>query len=591
MCGIHLIWGKGANEESINLLMESAKHRGPDQSAAFSPWPGIWVGVNRLKILHPGPEADQPFWSPDGRSFLIWNGELYNYRDLKKLLHRMGVEFFTQSDTEVLLHWLRIFGAKGLEKIQGMFALIYVDLSGQQVLVARDKNGEKPLYFFQNQDSLIISSESRGIAQLSSKKLDRYQLDYYFYLRTPQPGRTFFKGVKEWKPSRFSEIKQFSAFRWDNIPPLPRLSLEPTQESFKRTLLGAIRTQFHADVPVGMMLSGGADSSLLYALWYRETGVPLPSYTIQTEKKHASKYADGTFSTRFSQQFPMEHHLVEVNQQVFLEHVDDYLLSLDYPVGDSAGFLIWLIGNFARNQVKVLLSGAGADELWGGYQRHRAFDQYLSHKKLLLTIKPWIKKIPLGRKWDKFIAGIDPDPHRTFLNFSALQPVPADLFTDYERVFDTKLPLYTRMLDFDRKAYLVQDVLKIQDNALMTHGIEGRSPYLDESLIQFWRSIGDESLLKGKGWIKELLEELDLSWVAKRSKFGFGLPLQEWLIESGPFSQRVFQSLAEFKQSYGSLLDSNQHDVISNPQKYAKTHFLILFNLFILAEWLKLQKL
>ncbi|MFC3416598.1 asparagine synthase (glutamine-hydrolyzing) [Algoriphagus hitonicola] len=591
MCGIHLIWGKGANEESIKLLMESARHRGPDQSASFSPWPGMWVGVNRLKIIHPGPEADQPFWSPDGRSFLIWNGELYNYQELRNLLHRMGVEFFTQSDTEVLLHWLRIFGAKGLEKIQGMFALIFVDLSGQQVLVARDKNGEKPLYFLQNQDSLIVSSESRGIAKLSEKKLDRYQLDYFFYLRTPQPGRTFFKGVKEWKPSRFSEIKQYSAFRWDNIPSLPKKEISTTAESFKSLLQDAILKQFHADVPVGMMLSGGADSSLLYALWYRKTGVPLPGYTIQTEKKYASKYADGTFSAKFSQQFPMEHHLVKVDQQVFLEHFEEYMHSLDYPVGDSASFLTWLIGHEAKKEVKVLISGAGADELWGGYQRHQAFDRYLQNKKLLLAVNPWAKNLPLGRKWEKFFSAIDPDPNRTFLNFSALQPIPSDLFTDYERVFDKKLPLYTQMLDFDRQVYLVQDVLKIYDNALMAHGIEGRSPYLDDNLIQFWRSISDESLLKGKVWIKELLEELDLSWIAKRSKFGFGLPLQEWLTENGPFSKRVFEGLRDLDQNYGSMLNLEAKAILANPKKYASSQFLTLYNLFVLGEWLKLQKL
>ncbi|WP_297336500.1 asparagine synthase (glutamine-hydrolyzing) [Algoriphagus sp.] len=591
MCGIHLIWGKGANQEAIHSLMERAQHRGPDQSATYSPWPGMWVGVNRLKILHPGPEADQPFWSPDGSAFLIWNGELYNYQDLRNLLLRMGVEFFTQSDTEVLLHWLRIFGAKGLEKIQGMFALIYVDLSIQQALVARDKNGEKPLYFHQNQDSLIISSENRGIAALVNAKLDQNQLDYFFYLRTPQPGRTFFKGVKEWKSSRFSEIKQHSAFRWDNIQILPQKEIPKTATTFKGLLLDAILKQFHADAPVGMMLSGGADSSLLYALWYRQTGIPLPSYTIQTEQKYSSKYADGTFSSKFSQQFPMDHQLVKVDQKVFLDHLAEYVVSLDYPVGDSASFLTWLIGQEAQMKVKVLISGAGADELWGGYQRHQAFDRYLQYQKLLLAVKPWVKFLPWSRRRKKFFAGIDPDPNRTFLNFSALQAIPGDLFSDYERVFNKNLSPYTRMLDFDRQVYLVQDVLKIQDNALMAHGIEGRSPYLDENLIQFWRSIADEELLKNKRWIKELLEELDLSWVAKRSKFGFGLPLQEWFSENGPFSERVVDGLAELYRNYGSLFNLEAKALLVHPKKFRNSHFLTLYNLFILGEWLKLHKL
>jgi asparagine synthase (glutamine-hydrolysing) len=121
MCGIHLIWGKGANKTALETIMGPSVHRGPDQEAAFSPWPGLWVGVNRLKIIHPSPDADQPFWSPDGNYFLIWNGEIYNYKDLGCQLQKMGVDLITDSDTEVLMHWLRLFGKKGLDTVEGMF--------------------------------------------------------------------------------------------------------------------------------------------------------------------------------------------------------------------------------------------------------------------------------------------------------------------------------------------------------------------------------------------------------------------------------------------------------------------------------------
>ena len=125
MCGIHLIWGRGANAESLSTLMKDAQHRGPDQDARVSPWPGIWIGVNRLKILHPGPEADQPFWSTEGNHLLVWNGEIYNFQDLRNFLLKMGIDLFTQSDTEVLMHWLKTFGSAGLEKLEGMFSLFF----------------------------------------------------------------------------------------------------------------------------------------------------------------------------------------------------------------------------------------------------------------------------------------------------------------------------------------------------------------------------------------------------------------------------------------------------------------------------------
>ncbi|TFV95695.1 asparagine synthase (glutamine-hydrolyzing) [Algoriphagus kandeliae] len=590
MCGIHVVWGKGANEEALNVLMDSAKHRGPDQEDKLSPWPGIWIGVNRLKILHPGPEADQPFWSPDGNHLLIWNGEIYNYQDLRNLLLKMGVEFFTRSDTEVLLHWLKIFGTAGLEKLQGMFALVFVDLSAQNILVARDKNGEKPLYYHQTHDSLFLSSESRGIAKLIGSAVDMVQVEYFHYLRTPQPGKTFFKGVKEWKPARFSLIRDQSAFRWDDIPKNKTLEKEKNQNRFTELLKDAVLKQFHADVPLGMLLSGGSDSTLLYALWYYETGVPLPAFTAQFEKAVQKKYDDGLAVKRLHKKLPFDQVSVEVNRTIFRENWEDYLQNLDYPVGDSASFLVWLIGKKAKESVKVLISGAGADELWGGYQRHKAFHTYLKNQGLLLKIPSFVGKLPFGRNWNKFFSGIDVDPRKTFLNFSALETLSSDLFEDYERVFRKKLPLYKQMLDFDRQIYLVQDILKIQDNALMAHGIEGRSPYLDQEMMNFWEQIENEEDLIGKKWIRQSLQDLELGWVADRKKLGFGLPLLEWLSEKNDFSSWIFSTVQEFEINYRKDLPEATKTILSKPQDYVRTHFLTIYNFFLLAEWLKLQK-
>lgn len=591
MCGIHLIWGQGANEESIRKLVAQSRHRGPDQEAVYSPWPGLWIGVNRLKILHPGPDADQPFWSQDGQSLLIWNGEIYNYQALRSLLTKMGGNFNTQSDTEVLLHWIKIFGTQGLEKLQGMFALIYVNLSDKSVLVARDRSGEKPLYYSQNQHSFLLSSETLGMTELLKPKTDWDQLEHYFILRTPLQGKTFFKKIKEWKPARYSTIYQHSSFRWDNIPSAKSKEENIGQKEFKGLLTEAISKQFHADVPVGMMLSGGADSSLLYALWHQETGRTLPAYTIQVEKKYRSKYGDGNAASRFVKKFPADHRLVNIDQKVFWENWEPYLNSVDQPIGDSAGFLSWMIAKEAKADVKVLISGAGADELWGGYQRHEAYFRYLEKKDFLVKWSSLLEKLPFGREWKKFMSGIDSHPNKTFLNFSGLQNPGEELAEDYERVFNPHLPDYKRGLSFDRQVYLVQDVLKIHDNALMAHGVEGRAPYLDVPMLNYWEKIDDPALLRGKVWIKGCLEELDLGWISARKKFGFGLPLAEWLGEKGEFSKRVFSSIQAFEQTHGSHFPESMRPLAKNPQAGVKTHFLTIYNLFLLAEWAKLREL
>lgn len=591
MCGIHLIWGKGANQETIQTLVTSSRHRGPDQEAVYSPWPGLWIGVNRLKILHPGPDADQPFWASDGKSLLILNGEIYNFQELRSLLSKMGVDFITQSDTEVVLHYLKFFGPKGLEKLNGMFALIYIDLISNSVLVARDGSGEKPLYYAQNPDTLVISSEIRGISKLQDHAPDWEQVEHFFYFRTPSPGKTLYRGIREWKPGRYSTIFRHDTFRWDTIP-LPKLpETALSKDHFRDSLQSAVLSQFHADVPVGIMLSGGADSSLLYALWYRETGTPLPAYSIQVEKKYRTKYADGDASIRLTNQIPAQHQLVEIDQNTFFGNWDEYLQSIDLPVGDSAGFLTWMIGKKAKSDVKVLISGAGADELWGGYQRHAAFLRYFEQQKFWVTWAAALEKLPLGREWKKYMSGIRPNPNLTFLNFFALQNPPSELMGDYERVFNTQLPEYKRMLDFDRQVYLVQDVLKIHDNALMAHGIEGRSPYLNSSLLGIWEKVEDNALLSGKPWIKNLLQENGLAWVAERKKFGFGLPLKEWLGEKGEFSNRVFSTLKEFDRSHGENFTATVRQLLRNPENGIKSQFLTLYNLFLLAEWTKLHRL
>jgi asparagine synthase (glutamine-hydrolysing) len=591
MCGIHLIWGKGANKTAIQRLVTSSHHRGPDQEAIYSPWSGLWIGVNRLQILHPGPDADQPFWSGDRKSLLIFNGEIYNFQELRGLLSKMGIEFFTQSDTEVLLHYLRVFGAKGLEKLNGMFALIYIDLISKSVLVARDRNGEKPLYYAQSPDSLVISSEIRGIAAVQDHAADWDQVEHYFYFRAPSPGKTFHRGIRAWKPGRYSTIFRNDTFRWDTLS-IPEDNAEfVTQKAFSETLEKVVLNQFHADVNVGMLFSGGADSSLLYNLWYKKTGTPLPAFTIQVEKKYRVKYADGNHAIRFAKQIAMDHHLIEIDQKIFLTNWDEYIQSVDLPIGDSAGFLTWMIGKKAITHVKVLISGTGADELWGGYQRHQAFAKYWDQHAFWSRWAGFFGQFPFGSQWKKFMSGIRQDPNHTFLNFSALQNPPQELIGDYERIFNSKLPEYKRMLDFDRQSYLVQDVLKVHDNALMAHGIEGRAPYLDLAMLKLWQQVNDPKLLARKPWIKNILRENDLGWVADRRKFGFGLPLKEWLSEGGEVSKRVFSILKDFKKSHGSNFSSPVRQLLQNPESGAKTQFLALYNLFLLAEWAKLQRL
>jgi asparagine synthase (glutamine-hydrolysing) len=220
------------------------------------------------------------------------------------------------------------------------------------LLVARDKVGEKPLFYSQDPDRLIISSDSRGIRKFKPSVLDGEQIRHYFYLRAALPGKTFLKGIREWKPNRLSTIYQHSTFRWDFLGNAEIDNIDPESSTFKLCLDAAVQRQFYANVPVGIQLSGGADSSLLYALWYQRTGTKLPAYTIQIEKAFRKKYADGNAAIRFLQKYPADHSLIEIDQEIFLANWEKNVRSIDGPVGDSAGFLSWMIGKEAKKKSK-----------------------------------------------------------------------------------------------------------------------------------------------------------------------------------------------------------------------------------------------
>ena len=203
---------------------------------------------------------------------------------------------------------------------------------------------------------------------------------------------------------------------------------------------------------------------------------------------------------------------------------------------------------------------------------------------------PFLKNLPLGRERRKFLQAIHPDSHQTFLNFSALQNPDPELIEDYARIFNKNLPPLKQSLDFDRQVYLTQDVLKILDNSLMAHSIEGRSPYLDHDLISLWNEIEDPKILLRKPWIKQYLSEIGLGWIANRKKFGFGLPLQEWFSDGGPVSERVFSTLRNWAKTHEKLLPKPVYQLCIHPELGSKTQFLTIYNLFLLAEWVNLRK-
>jgi len=597
MCGINLVLNyPDLGKRAISNMMEATRHRGPDQSDWKQLSDGMFIAGNRLKTVDLSDWPNQPVTIEDNYH-LVWNGALYNADELRNLLLTEGESFESRSDAEVLAKWLKQKGSEGIRDLQGMFALVFVDKVRQKVFIARDQYGKKPVYYYRRNNQWIVSSEAKAIAfsGLVKREIDEAQFLPYYYSRHSFPDYSFFKGIRQVLPGKVLELD------WEgNILEEKVLAhslgqdIIPDKKYFKTVLTDAVLKHFQADVPVGILLSGGADSSLLLHTWVQETGIPLHTFTVTFEDKYLREFQDPTYAWQISKKYNCAHHEVLITPETVLDNWDEYINSLDQPVGDSASFISWMIAREAKKHVKILISGAGADELFGGYNRHEAFRFYLKHKNVLQKWGGLGNKFPFaGRSLRKFSQAIDDSDQATFLNFSALHAIPKDVQSVFLSYYPNEKNPYKAALMWDRDYYLINDVLKVHDNALMAHGVEGRAPYLDKGIVELSNAMSEQQHLKHKPkqWIRELLEEAGLEEHAKRKKLGFGLPLSNWLSREKNFSGLVFDAIRSFGNEWGALIPQEMRKLVYLPEEHIKDDFLQIWNLFILSSWCKKNQL
>ncbi|EPR65205.1 Asparagine synthetase [Cyclobacterium qasimii M12-11B] len=583
------------DEMAIANMVESCTHRGPDHSGIIKVTDGVFLASNRLKILDSRDEANQPITNKEKSAFLSWNGFLYNFQELKNQLISEGVIFKTRSDGEVLFQWLLLKGKEGIKHLEGMFAFVFVDINKSEILLVRDPVGMKSLYYHHHENKLICSSEALCLVHSGKvdASIDAQQVLPYWYLRTSMPTASFFKNVKELLPGQIAIFgldgskKEVTKFAVNVATGLN--SPVPNQKIFKQCLVEAILKHFTAEVPVGMILSGGADSSLLYHIWFKETGIPLPTYTIGFDSPYRGKNSDADFAANLTKKYGGGNQEIKIGPAFFLQTWEEYLSQLDQPVGDSASYLTWLIAREAKKRVKVLVSGVGADELFGGYNRHMAFKTYLKRPNLWHGVSQFLQDMPLfSRSQKKFLKGIHKNPDRTFINFAALNPVPEKLGRVLEDHYPKSGSNYKNALAYDQAFYLVHDLLKIHDNACMAHGIEGRAPFLDWTLVALSKEMSEEQLITTtpKSWIKEILIAEGLGNIAERKKSGFGLPIKEWFLHHPGFRIKMSSAILDFGNKYGGLVPKEWQSLLKHPENHIQDHYLLLFNVFLLSEWI-----
>jgi asparagine synthase (glutamine-hydrolysing) len=587
MCGINIIINI-TNEpvkESLQAMQDVSRYRGPDDAGLFVHEKINWhigVGVNRLQVIDKDEDSNQPMISTCGNFILAYNGEIYNYQELKNQLLSKGYKFKTHSDTEVALYWLEEYGAQGSSAFKGMFALVFVDLEKKQVVVTRDRHGIKPLFYYLADNKLIISSSINAIEEsgLVNLTINNNAITDYLSYRHVMGNYTFYQEVHPCKPGVVNVYdEKLSVINSDMKAHLPEEG-----RSFNNILADTASLLFEAPTSPGLMLSGGIDSTLLLAILSQELGFRgINTYTLETG-------SDRKWAKKASVQYNSQHYEIPVSMDT-LQRMDDFLENTDQPIADHGAFATWLVAEEAAKNTNVLLSGAGADELFGGYNRHRAYHYYLKYKERVLTAKASTAKIGIKnlfpRGVQQFLDGVNQDEVLTYHNF--LQNYAIDKKAVSGRYWRREISINYNMvkaLEFDRKNYLVADVLAITDNATMQHGIETRVPYLYDDIVDYSSKIYIDEKMKqrGKGPLKDLLAAYGGEDYIRRKKQGFGLPVAGWLRNKK--SLWLWEFLISDSPIFAYVPKHKIYELLRSHQQGKMDNNMQLWSILVLEKWL-----
>ena len=569
MCGIIGFQGS-FTREALALGLRSIRHRGPDDSGIYlAPDASVGLGHARLSIIDLSPLGHQPMADASGTVQLVFNGEIYNYRELRRELESRGHVFRGTSDTEVLLHMYLDEGRSMLPRLNGIFALAIWDARANKLLLARDALGVKPLYVSESAQGFAFCSEVKGLLQLvpDVRRLDEAALHRYLtFLWCPGAG-TPLKGVRKSLPGESIEVVAGRVVRretWYRLPMFRGVKQDLDERDAIKGTEDALRTAVHrqmvADVPVGAFLSGGLDSSAIVS-FAREVNPDIRCFTIEQAGGSDEGDADDLpYARRVAEHLDVPLEVVRIDPDRMAGDLELMVWQLDEPLADPATLNVLYISQLAREHgIKVLLSGAGGDDLFTGYRRHRALQsEYLWNWlpfPALAAIEGTTARLdqrrPTSRRVAKLFRGASLEgDERITSYFEWVRP--NDLFALYsadfrERVgsesasrpmldfldgLPSRVKRLNRMLALEQRFFLSDHNLNYTDKMSMAVGVEARVPFLDLDLVNFAERIPGglrQRGAEGKWVLKRAMEPYLPPDVIYRPKAGFMAPLRRWL--------------------------------------------------------------
>ncbi|MDE3156908.1 MAG: asparagine synthase (glutamine-hydrolyzing) [Acidobacteriota bacterium] len=629
MCGLAGLveWGGDLRPSAARLsaaLGASLAHRGPDGEGTYlSPRGEALLVHRRLAIIAPGPGGQQPMACPAGRHWIVWNGEVLNYRELGRQLERDGERLAGRSDTEVLLRWVLRHGPAGLSAVRGMFALALWDQEARSLLVARDRFGIKPLYVAAAPERVAFASELRALWQtgLVERRVAPAGVLAYLSWGSVPPPLTWLAGVESLPPGtwrRFPGDDAGTNGMFADIRSRYTAAADATVEEepvlrarVRAAVEDSVRAHLVADVPVGVFLSGGIDSAALVSAARTVGASDLRTYTVTMPGSPLSEHVQARGVARC---FETIHHDVEVHADSLLDDLPAILAHLDQPTGDAVN-TFYVSRAVAATGIKAVLSGAGGDELFGGYPSFTRLPRALRLRRglwpLVGSVAPVLGALlpsALVPRWRQFCAGgagID-DLYRVQrgLFMPVEQPAlvgPAlrepsvwrDASGRLAAVEQALLPAppherpIASVARLETTMYLRSQLLRDLDVMSMAHGLEVRVPFVDDPLLSaVWPAVGAQpALLRGKRLLHETLARPLPAGITDRPKQGFTLPFAAWMEPSrGPLVPLVRDGLATLARD--GWIEGGVPDAIWGAWRHGRMHWSRPWSLAVLGHFL-----
>ncbi len=609
--------GERVDRDVVTRMNDALSHRGPDAAGVFCD--GVAAIANRRLSIIDLAGGDQPIANEDGTVHVVQNGEIYNYRELKEELEGKGHQFRTNSDTEVLVHLYEEHGPAFAKRLRGMFAVAIWDVPRRRFVLTRDQYGIKPMYYRMTATSISFASELKALLQQPgfSKDIDLDALEAYLaYSCIPAP-LTIFRDAKKlpaghvmvWEgtdTTRTARIERYAAPLPGPSMGLLRRSEEDLAEEIRERLANSVKAHLIADVPVGVLLSGGVDSSALAALASENGASKVSTFTIGFDE---AGFDERERARSVAQRYSTDHHEMVLKPNA-LELLPKMAEIFDEPFADSSAIPTYLVSQLAREHVKVALSGEGGDELFGGYFN------YVGHRLAPIVgraaplLRPLIHRLPsstkqassLDYKAKRFIDGAAAGPlERHFIWKSIFSPeLRAEVLTSDHRgahdPIDLLRPTYAetegadrlaRIMDVDLRVFLVEDMLVKTDRTSMAQSLEARVPFLDPAITNLALMIPSRHKVRGltkKRLLRKALAPLVPEMVLNGKKQGFSIPVGTWLREDLQPVVREMLAPSEIRKQ-GVFQDATVTRLVDQHSRGERDHSRQLWALLIFGLW------